>query len=50
MDDGMIMVQNYGVPVHYEEEDGFKEIDNSLKLKPPKQGKNTLKTLQTVLR
>jgi len=30
MDDGMIRVQNYAVPVYYE--DGFKEIDNSLKL------------------
>lgn len=38
MDDGMIMVQNYGVPVHYEEEDGFKEIDNSLKLKTSETG------------
>ena len=30
MDDGMIMVQNYGVPIHYEEDGVYKEIDNSL--------------------
>ena len=38
LDDGTVMVQNFGVPVHYEEDDGFKEIDNSLELKSTQTG------------
>lgn len=30
MDDGMIMVQNYGVPIHYSDGENYKEIDNTL--------------------
>lgn len=32
MSDGMVMVQTYGMPIHYEENGAFKEIDNTLKL------------------
>lgn len=38
MTNGMIMVQNYGVPVHYEDENGYKEIDNTLILKTEESG------------
>ena len=33
MSDGTIMVQKYGVPIHYDDGDGYKEIDNTLVLK-----------------
>ena len=39
MDDGMIMVQNYGVPIHYEQSGQFKEISNSLIAKTEISGK-----------
>ena len=39
MDDGMIMVQNYGVPIHYEQSGQFKEISNSLIAKTENSGK-----------
>ena len=38
MSDGMIMIQKYGVPIHYEENGEFKEIDNVLKLSEKDQG------------
>ena len=38
MSDGMVMVQTYGIPIHYEENGAFKEIDNTLKLSESKTG------------
>ena len=38
MSDGMVMVQTYGMPIHYEENGAFKEIDNTLKLSESETG------------
>ncbi len=40
MNDGTIMVQNYGVPIHYEDEGEYKEIDNTLIRKTDSTGLN----------
>ena len=39
MSDGMVMVQTYGMPIHYEENGAFKEIDNTLKLSEKRNGR-----------